>query len=459
MAGNSSEPSPDVNTASRAGAATDALDATRRFTFWAISMLKLKTRPDDDRVYRLDIPEQHRDTFGGAPRIHFTFNHEKADTGNGAAAESPQLVTPQGRLVTWLIQRLRELGRATFAAPAHQPVSIHELTPKLFAAYTIEAGNIHLGGCHLEERPIVRLTYRPCGGTTGSDDRLTHVFAFADGQVVDDDTIRSLRLEETVPLSGRPPKLTEEEIARLVETAKTRLAGRFSDSQVELVAATIIWCNHAEGKLSFVIGERSVDVPFSGWAEMLRQGSHAPPPFTCPHSGIETFQVAATDDGRIAAAEAIATCSESGQRVLESDLENCSVTGKRALPEFMDRCPVTEQCLLRKAMKACWMCREKVSPASLKAGCCQACRKLKRISKSDPRMARLLGEHPGLDHWRSWKLSETTTAYVLVADRLFRRLLVVVDRETLEPRHLATASRLFSGWAELSELERGELLH
>jgi hypothetical protein len=71
---------------------------------------------------------------------------------------------------------------------------------------------------------------------------------------------------------------------------------------------------------------------------------------------------------------------------------------------------------------------------------------MKSVKKADPRMARVLHEHPALDRWRHWRISETSRVYVLVARGLLRRLLIVVDKETLELRHLATGSRLSGGW-------------
>ena len=46
-------------------------------------------------------------------------------------------------------------------------------------------------------------------------------------------------------------------------------------------------------------------------------------------------------------------------------------------------------------------------------------------------------------------MSETARVYVLVATGWLRRLLVVVDKETLELRHVATGSRLSHRWVEV----------
>ena len=44
-------------------------------------------------------------------------------------------------------------------------------------------------------------------------------------------------------------------------------------------------------------------------------------------------------------------------------------------------------------------------------------------------------------------MSETSRVYVLVATGWLHRLLVVVDKETLELRHMATGGRLSSRWS------------
>jgi hypothetical protein len=62
-------------------------------------------------------------------------------------------------------------------------------------------------------------------------------------------------------------------------------------------------------------------------------------------------------------------------------------------------------------------------------------------------MARLLDEHPPLDRWRNWRISETATVYILTASGWFNRLLVVVDKDSLELKCLATGSRLRVGWS------------
>ena len=73
-------------------------------------------------------------------------------------------------------------------------------------------------------------------------------------------------------------------------------------------------------------------------------------------------------------------------------------------------------------------------------------------------MARLLGEYPGLDHWRKWKLFESSRVYILQTAGLARSLLLVFDKESLEPCRVAMAGRFSSTWADVSDLQRDEIL-
>jgi hypothetical protein len=70
----------------------------------------------------------------------------------------------------------------------------------------------------------------------------------------------------------------------------------------------------------------------------------------------------------------------------------------------------------------------------------------------------ILGEHAGLDRWNNWQLAETATVYVLQASGMLKRLLAVVDKETLAIHRLATAPRLSSTWVDVPEAAWAEIL-
>jgi hypothetical protein len=347
-----------------------------------------------------------------------------------------------------------KLAAATIAhaVPAGQPQSVRDLAAALYGAYTVEGGRVHLGGCRLEDRPLVRLA--PPDAAAGAAPR----YAWPDGTQPDAALRQALGVEKLVELAGPPAGHTPAEAEALVESARAAVGARPTNGGPAAGEATLVWCKFAEGRIEFVIGERTADVPFAGWARLLAEGSARPPPFVCPASGVESYRGAATDDGRVTAAEAIEACRVSGRRVLAKELETCPATGTRALGEYLVACPVSADRVLKSALVECSSCRQAVAPKAIASGQCAACRELRRVSKDDPRMARVLGELPGLDRWGSWRIAETKRAYVLVATSFVRRLLAVIDKNTLEPLHLATAGRWFSSWSEVPPEQRGELL-
>jgi len=329
---------------------------------------------------------------------------------------------------------LSSASRVIHVAPADQPTGVHQITERLFPAYTVEGGSVRLAGCLLEDRVFVRLEFR-------QGDRSVEVIVDDRGEQVDPQFVDTLGMTETIRLET-PPELMGPDIRRLVEAGTRLVEEQFAEGdQPILVATTVVWCKFAEGKLRFTIAEQGTELPFAGWARLLE-----PPPFVCPYTGRRTFHLAATDDGRIAAADRIEVCSETGRRVLADDLVTCSVTGRRALPESMATCPVSEEYVLGEAMVACGTCRQLVSPKVVERNECAACRRLESVGKADPRMARLLDEHPLLDRWRRWRISETATSYLLTASGWLRQLLVVVDKDSLELKLLATGNRFFAGW-------------
>ena len=126
--------------------------------------------------------------------------------------------------------------------------------------------------------------------------------------------------------------------------------------------------------------------------------------------------------------------------------------------ELTEACPVSGRRLLRTEMVRCRCCQQRVSPQVLERSQCLACRRLKAVKKADPRMARVLHEHPALDRWRRWRISETSRVYVLVATGWLKRLLVVVDKESLDLRHMATGSRLSPRWTVVEPTQYGYVL-
>ncbi len=329
-------------------------------------------------------------------------------------------------------------------APADQPRSVHEIAARLFPAYSIKGGTVHLAGCLLENRLYLRVRRSP--GGPGRE-----LFVDPSGELVPGELVRNLGMTNMRELE-KPLEPIEDDLSQLVETARGAARrywpGPVSDGEVE---TGIVWCKFAEGKLRFTIGESWVDLPFSGWARTL-----VAPPFVCPHTGAESFEVAATDDGRIVAAEQIEACAETGRWALPEDLVACSVTRRRVLKSLTVACPVSGERLLASAAIECDRCRQRVSPHAVERGACAGCRSLRPVSKADPRMARILGEFPRLDRFGSWRIAETANVYLLEATGWLKRLFLVIDKETLEARRLAAGGRFSSRCDPIdpSEFER-----
>lgn len=333
----------------------------------------------------------------------------------------------------------------THAVPADQPHSVHQLTHRLFNAYTVDGGHVYLAGCTLSDRIFGRLEFRV-------GDRLFDLMVDGTGAEVPAELCESLGLVNLDPLV-RPPRPFDVELSRMIEGAE-RIAANLTagDSRLVLEQATLIWGKFAQGTLRFEIGPQAVDLKFSGWTRTLE-----PPPYHCPYCDVETFHLAATDDGRIVAANEIRQCEETGRRILSEELIPCAVSGRRIVSELIEVCPVTGQRAFGALMATCPTCRQRVSPGALSGGECLACRNLQEVASSDPRLARLLFEHPQLDRWRHWRMAETATVYILVGSRWLRRLLVVLDRESLEMKIVAAGHRLFGAW-EFAKPEQFRLM-
>jgi hypothetical protein len=68
------------------------------------------------------------------------------------------------------------------------------------------------------------------------------------------------------------------------------------------------------------------------------------------------------------------------------------------------------------------------------------------VTKADPRWVQVVTRHPQLDRLRKWKLSETADRYLLLGAGWLRQVLVVVDKDSLELRRVATAYRFLPRW-------------
>ena len=363
-------------------------------------------------------------------------------------------LTLQSQPVRWLLEQLRH-GPVLHASPVDQPTSVHEISGRLFAAYTVENGTVRLGGCTLERRPVVRISYWYPNGDSAR--RLRHDYLTTQGEWLSDKLQTELGLSHLTAVEEHP-RVADADVVHWCETAadasRASVIGR--ESHDEIAITTLIWCTYAAGKIEFEIGDASDSVAFAGWARPLSRGTSSAPPFRCGHSADSSYDVAGTDDGRITTQAMLALCKVSGQRTVASELEECAVTGQHVLPALLVECPLSGKRLLPAALLTCSLCRQNVSPLAVRDGRCAACRKLRRVSKDDPRMARILGEHPQLDRWPRWRLSETSQVYIACASSFFRRLLFVVDKESLDLLRIAAGHRLSKRWVDAPPADHQE---
>ncbi len=318
----------------------------------------------------------------------------------------------------------------THAAPANQPQSVSEIAARLLPPYTVDGGRAYLAGCQLEDRPFLRLDFHEDGVAA------TRFFTMQ-GKPLAPSLVTELGLCHLIDLA-RPPQRIDHRFDRDMHAA-IEAASRLDapPGGRQLISTAAVWCKHTDGKLRFAAGDASADLPFQGWACSIE-----PPPYICPVTGKAAFHLAATDDGRLVAAEQLECCAETGRLLVGCELVTCAATGMRVAVDQTKQCPVCGERVLARTMIRCRTCRQEVGPCSMTKDVCLACRRLQKVRKADPRMARLLDEYPTLDRWNRWRIAETAEVYILSCHRWLTRLLLVVDKETLQFRSMATGLRL-----------------
>jgi len=139
--------------------------------------------------------------------------------------------------------------------------------------------------------------------------------------------------------------------------------------------------------------------------------------------------------------------------VLADELVTCDATGLTVLADQTRICPVSNRPVLERALATCSMCRQRVSPKTIVKGRCLACRSTRPIAKDEPLLAPLLETHKGLQGWANWALSETAEVFILLAAGWWKRLLLVVDKESREVRYAAQGQRFPGGFSAINVSE------
>lgn len=448
----------------------------------ALSTLKLELYESGDGLMVVQEPElgpEHKPTAtpspavppprAGSPRKRWTGGLRKL-LRRRKPAENSQIVreaaTP-AELLTWLFDRLAKEDQLLGLVPTDDPRTVHELTERLFSAYEVDGGSLHLGGCHLESVPFLRLTSR-AGTSTGAnpslgdhanetapqedDDPLQVVHAFFDaaGKPVDAALVRKLKLAEVdLPIDPQPA-CQRADWSAAISTAKEALGG---DQPSASAAVAIVCAKRAKGQIQATIGDESLAIEFEGWTRTLRAA-----PAVCPLTGVRTFHLTALSDGRIAAASEVIRCEESGETVLHRDCVRCSVTGKTVKAELCEPCPVSGDPALPAEFAACPRCGQQVSRAVLTKSGCKGCDRLASAAKDDPRVVKLLAAAPKLAEQKRLRVAETETALIAGFGGLLSETIVVVGKQSGKVCHAARRGRLSSMWKMLNDEERTDLL-
>ncbi|TWT90955.1 hypothetical protein Mal64_13540 [Pseudobythopirellula maris] len=371
---------------------------------------------------------------------------EPADNGGELLATSPE------GLVDALLTRLAEREPPAGLRPLGQPDGVHGLAERLFAAYRLEeGGRCHVAGCSLEDAPFLRLTRRVVApGVPQDETTVEHTFYNESVAAVASELIDRLGLatvETAEPAPHSVPRVRMGQIA----AAAHRLAEAHADSALP-VAVAIVWAKRASGRLRFEFGERSLDAPFDGWARDLEA-----PPVVCPRTGLETYSLGVLEDGDIVAAEAIQKSDVTGAKRLADELLTCAVTGKRGEAEHYVACPVLEAPVLATETTNCPRCGQGVARTVADDAGCDGCRKPAPLAADDPLRAELTERHPGLAK-QKWSVAESGDIVLLEQTGWFRKTLVVLSRETLDPLRVATASRMSNTWRPLGAADTQRLL-
>lgn len=397
----------------------------------------------DGKLYRIEDAEPEdgddRDAANAHPRRSW-FRRRRGKSGKpeeDPTESEPFTTEAPADILLELIDRLRERPSPPFARPIEQPTAVHDFTDRLFGAYQLDGGQAHLAGCHLEDVPLVRLTTVEDSGDTSAT--VSHRYFDELGTPIEIGQVEALGIDRVAPMEEPRPRIDMGRLERMLESA--RRAAR--DDEPAL--ATIVWAKHATGRLRFEFGEESLDLEFDGWASQL-----VAPPIICPQTDIETFHLAADDEGVIAAADAIVPSVVTGRRRLAKELTECRATGKLAEAEHFGVSAATGDAVLKSELVTCGRCGLLIAPTEKQAGDCAACRAAKSVDLSDERWKEILAAHPGLAGPK-WRATQIAGALLLETSGWLRRRFVTLNDETLAVTHAAEAGRFSSAWRSLSK--------
>lgn len=398
----------------------------------------LSERAADDADHVLNEPAR------GRKRSWSGFRSRKksaARSNSAATAEatpqnpetSPAKTFPTSEaLAADLLVQLTQQPITPVARPLGQPEAVHEIATRLFGAYTIDGGKVHLSGCHLEDIPFYRYTRLTETG-------VQHCFGQQNGEIASPELVQQLGLDRvTTPADVHeksPEQRWQEEAHQSPCPEKSRLTA-------------IVLAKHITGRLQFTLGEATAAVNFSDWARTV-----AAPAFVCPLTETETFHLSTLDDGSIAAAEAIGVCQVTGVKLLQRDMATCSATGKLVAKTCCKECPITGEPTLEEGMVICRCCGQKISKPAFRGDVCQVCDSPERAARDHETLSKILERYPRLQRLRRYCVGETRDVVIFQASRLLHRWSVTLDRQTFEPLQVSVCGRIGAKWRKVPTTE------
>ncbi|PHS04976.1 MAG: hypothetical protein COA78_15880, partial [Blastopirellula sp.] len=330
-------------------------DELSQFALWVFTELGIEVSADANGVYTAVLPQS--DDRLSEDEFVFVLQGSNAEA-------SIERLTPNHKLLRHAVEALRLRPELPHLAPRDQPQGIPQLTEALFALYQVTGGKVQLGGYHIEDRPVLRVTRL---SIDPKQPDCQHHYFWENNKRLSTEEIEELGLGSADPVELHLSKVQKDQTDSLKQN-HSQISS--SDSEQTLSVATVLWCKHVSGKIDLCVEESCVGVPFSAWARPLANGQQTMPPYVCPYTGQQSYQIASTDDGKITVAEAIEQCEQSGKRLLKTELQTCCVSNQRVSQKLLITCASSGDFLLTEHAVSCDLCQQLVAPGQIRMHRC-----------------------------------------------------------------------------------------
>lgn len=432
---------------------------------WAVAALGLgRVNRDGEEILIVPLSTPlaaeangNRDGISSAPLA------TRDDRALAAAALATHLRCESEAVADWLRQARgaaeRSASGAWEAEPIGDPETIRELAEPLLSPFTIRQGHSRLAGCTLERRPTLRIGRLAEGADAAGNPTRRVRFAYyaADGNRWDRETMGRRGWDRVRTTPSRLREIERSSIEAWVEAVSGAEPDAAGD---DLVDVTVLWCRWAAGKiiLQFDSGP-TASIAFAGWASDYTRGGFKPPPFRCPHTGLESYQVIALDDGTVTVPEAVGRCQLTDRELLLQSLATCEVSGLRVDREHLAACQATGRLVLPDRLVRCQWCDRRVIPRQIQRGRCEQCRHSGPLAVDDPRLRALRERHPRIlaemGSGRGWSGWIGEDVGVIVGGSVLKNRLLVFDPRSGTIVRRGTRAGLSRRW-KVEPVEEGE---